>query len=92
MKTSLFSLFTTGLVLVAPGVVIASGDVRFVVGEGAPADRFGSEGPLLLALGCIAILVIYGVLVSASRRHRQAAGRLDAIEKMLTQEAPRDET
>jgi hypothetical protein len=64
---------------------------RFVSGEASLVDQFGPEGPILLGIGCIAIVFIYLLLIWIDRRHRQIAGELDAIEEQVRSQEVTDD-
>ena len=87
LKQILVGLMLLGI----PFATDAGSKIRFIAGEVAAADRFGSEGPVLLGIGCLAIVVIYFLLIWNERRHRQIAGELDAIaEQVQSREAQND--
>ena len=80
MKTIIHT-FTMAYLLALPALAEATD--RFVAGRALPEERFGAEGAILLAAGCLAVVGIHLLLIAAGRRHRQVASLLDGVASLL---------
>lgn len=80
MKTIIRGI-TAAYLLALP--VLAGATDRFVAGGALPEERFGAEGALLLAAGCLAVVGIHVLLIAAGRRHGRVASLLDGVASLL---------
>ena len=88
----LFTVIVTNGIMTTISLVAGARDqMRFTAGEASTAEKFGSVGPVLLTAGCIAILVIFAMLIWSQKQSRRLADRLDAVEAAMNKGAPDDD-